>query len=130
MIKKQIFVITVFLSNIAFSATLSAETTEFFRHITITLEQNEETKNSLHEAATLYLIDKGLDADVAKERVETHLSHSKQEAQFLAKFLTEHAKISYNHIVAYVANAALYKQQVNLSRKDELSALLQRSKTL
>ena len=130
MIKKQIFVITVFLSNIAFSATLSTETTEFFRHITITLEQNEETKNSLHEAATLHLIDKGLDPDVAKERVEIHLSHSKQEAQFLAKFLTEHAKISYNDIVAYVANAALYKQQVDLSRKDEQSALLQRSKTL
>ena len=130
MIKRQIFVITIFLSNIAFTTILPADAIESFRDITITQEQNEETKNTLHNAAVTHLIDKGLDADVAKERVEAALIHSELEAELLAQQIAHTQKISYNDIVEYVANAALYKKQINLSRNEEVQALLQRSKSL
>ncbi len=130
MIKTQLFVITIFLSNIAFTTILPADAIESFRDITITQEQNEETKNTLHNAAVTHLIDKGLDADVAKERVEAALTHSELEAELLAKQIVKNEKISYNDIVKYVANAALYQKRVDLSQTQELAALLQRSKSL
>ena len=130
MIKTQLFVITIFLSNIAFTTILPADALENFRDVTISQEQNEETKNSLHNAAVTHLIDKGLDADVAKERVGASLAHSEIEAELMAQQIVKNEKISYSDIVEYVANAALYKKQVNLSTNEEVQALLQRSKNL
>jgi len=130
MIKRQIFVITIFLSNIAFTTILPADAIESFRDITITQEQNEETKNTLHNAAVTHLIDKGLDADVAKERVEAALTHSELEAELLAKQIVKNEKSSYNDIVEYVAKAALYKRKIDLGKTQELTALQQRSKSI
>ncbi len=128
MIKTQLFVITIFLSNIAFTSVLPADALENFRDVAVSQEQNEETKNTLHNAVVTHLINKGLDVDIAKERVEAALSHSELEAQLLAQQIVHTQKISYSDIVEYVANAALYKKQINLSHPQELTALLQRNK--
>lgn len=127
MIKTQLFVITIFLSNIAFTTILPADALENFRDVTISQEQNEETKNTLHNAAVTHLIDKGLDANVAKERVGIALAHSEIEAELMAQKIVKNEKISYSDIVEYVAKAALYKKQVDLGTSQEITALKQRS---
>ncbi len=130
MIKTQLFVITIFLSNIAFTTILPADALENFRDVTVTQEQNEAAKNSLHNAAAVNLINKGLDVDIAHERVMTALAHSELEAQLLAQNIIQNKNISYNDIVEYVAKAALYKRKVDLSQPHELTALQQRSKSI
>jgi len=126
MIKRQILVITVFLSNITFATILPADTIEALRDITTTQEYKEETKNTLHSAAVAHLIKKGLDSDVAEARVKAALTHSELEAEIFAQKIVQEKKISYNDIVEYVAQAALYKKQVNLGLREEITALLQR----
>ena len=127
MIKTHIFVITIFLSNIAFTTVLHADAIESFHDITVTQEQNKATKNTLHHAATIHLLDKGLDADVAQKRVNSVLAHSELEAELLAQKIVQSEKISYNDIVEYVAKAALYKRKVDLDKIQEITALKQRS---
>ena len=130
MIKTQLFVITIFLSNIAFTTILPADALENFRDVTIAQEQNEAAKNSLHNAAAIKLINKGLDTDVAHERVRTALANSELEVQLLVQNIVQNENISYNDIVEYVAKAALYRRKVDLSQSQELTALQQRSKSI
>ena len=128
MTKRQILVITVFLSNIALITSLSADTVEFFRDDYIIQEQSTKITNKLHDAATTFLIDKGLNANVAQERIMKSLLHSKTEAHALAQKIMEQKGISYEEIVRYVASEALYNKRVDLSSKTEIVALLQRSR--
>ncbi len=126
MIKRQIFVITVFLSNIAFTAILPADTIESFRDITIAQEHDKTVKETLHNAATAHLVEKGLDIDVAYKRVANTLVHSELEAHNLTQKIVHDRQIGYDNLVRYVARAALYKKRVDLSDPAEISAMLQR----
>ena len=126
MIKRQLFVITIFLSNIVLTTTVSADTIEAVRNILVTQAQHQEAKKSLHSLAVTYLINKGLEASVARERVAMALNHSEEEARLLAQKIVQRDGMGYDDIVAYVANAALHKKQVDLGSHDEIVALMQR----
>ncbi len=126
MIKRQIFVITIFLSNIAFTTVLPADSLEAVRNITTTQEQNQETKITLHSAVVSYLINNGLDDDIATARVQATLKHSEQEANILTHKIIQDRKVSYNDLIKYIAKAALHKKQVNLASYEEITALIQR----
>ncbi len=130
MIKREFFVITIFLSNIAFATVLPVDHTETLRDTVATQEQNEETKSTLHNAAVTHLVNKGLDTDVAQNRVAASLSHSETEAQLLSQQIVQNEKISYNNIIEYVAKAALHRRKVDLGKSQEITALKQRSHTL
>ena len=128
MIKRQLLVITIILSNIAFTAVLSADVEQKFQNSVIGSERSGEFAESLQDASVAYLVDKGLDADVAQKRVNATFMHSKTQTQALVRAIAKNENVGYEDIVKYVANAALHRRKVDLSANDEIVALLQRKR--
>lgn len=116
----KIFIITFFISNIAFAAAIPIQNSQ--QNI------NENKLNTLLNKASLHLSAKGLDENVAKEKVVKSLSGSIYNNNLMAKNITDKLDgIKEKDIISYICESALYGKNVDLSLYDNIISITQKN---
>ncbi|WP_297439886.1 hypothetical protein [Sulfurimonas sp.] len=116
----KIFIITVFISNIAFGAILPIAT------IQKTSTQKNTSKISDKVSKTLY--SRGIERKIANKKVEKTLLNNERTTDLMAQNILKSIKsIKETDIIAFISHAALKGKNVDLSSYSTLIALLQKS---
>ena len=122
--KKQIVIFTVLISNIVFSMALSADIKEEDRTKEVSTQCSQ---HNVSNEVNKYLSDKGLDPQVAQQRVHKYLKHNVYaNSLMINNILTQLNELSYEDVIAHISNAVLFQKSVDLSSYSDLIALVQR----
>lgn len=114
----KIFIITVFISNIAFGAVIALPKTLN----TITAQ----TSNQIARKSVKRLSERGLDDGVATQKVHASLENDMQTNEIMVQnILTSVTALHENDIISFIANASLHNNKVDLSSYETLIALVQ-----
>ena len=114
----KIFIITVFISNIAFGAVIALPKTLN----TITAQ----TSNQIARKSVKRLSERGLDDGVATQKVHASLENDMQTNEIMVQnILTSVTALNENDIISFIANASLHNNKVDLSSYETLIALVQ-----
>jgi len=126
--KRQLVIFTVLISNIVFTAGLSAEVREKSR---VQKVQTHTREVNVCNAVSRQLIDKGLENEIAKQRVLKYLKHNEYANSLMIKnIVTEFDELSHADIISYLSNSVLFQESVDLSSYNDLVALIQRNNIL
>lgn len=126
--KRQILIFTVLISNIAFSAVLPVDVREVSEIREVNTNKN---RVSIYSAASTHLHEKGLDADIAKQRVLTHLQHDEYTSTLMAENIIKHlSELKHKDVVSYVSNSVLFKKNIDLSSYKNIVSLVHKSNKL
>jgi len=118
----KIFIITVFISNIAFGAVLPK----------IDLQRTVNTKSADKLAAKVstQLFKRGLDKKIAKEKVNSTLSYDDNLNDLMVQnILNNIPSLKEEDIVNFVTQAALHEKSIDLSSYATLITLVQKHAT-
>jgi hypothetical protein len=115
----KIFIISVFISNIAFGSSLPI--TKIENVLTI------QERKSLTTKAIDYLYKKGLDKDIATKRVEEALIGSNELNSILSKNILNTLNIDESALISYISTQALKNRKVDLSSYSTLIELAQKN---
>jgi hypothetical protein len=120
----KIFIITVFISNIAFGAILPIATIQK----TITTKDT----NRILKRVSNNLSSRGIERQIADKKVNDILSDNAFTTDMMAKNIIKNiVNVKENDIIAFLSQAALQGKKVDLSSYSTLIALVQQSsKTL
>ena len=114
----KIFIITVFISNIAFGAVIALPKTLN----TITAQ----TSNQIARKSVKRLSERGLDDGVATQKVHASLENDMQTNEIMVQnILTSVTALHENDIISFIANASLHNNKVDLSSYETLISLVQ-----
>lgn len=120
--KREILIVTVLMTNIAFASTLPVEVREVRE-----IDANKNKINTLADAAGTHLHKRGLDKDIANQKVLKSLRGNEYANSLMAQKIIENFnEIKYENIIAYVSNCALFEKSVDLSSYDDIIALVQK----
>lgn len=121
--KREILIITVLITNIAFGATLPIK-----NRVVREIDTNKNRIKTLAGETRKYLYNKGLDANVADKKVIKALGGDEYANSLMAQNIVENfTEIKHEDIIAYIANCALHERGVDLSSHEEIIALLQKT---
>ena len=116
----KFFIITVFISNIAFGAVLPK--IELYKVI------NTQNANKLTTKISTQLFNKGLDKHIAEAKVEASLLHNEELNDLMVHNILKTIKVvNEKNIVAFLTQSALRGKKVDLSAYSTLVALVQKS---
>ena len=122
--KKEILIITILITNIAFGAALPTK-----NRAVREIDTNKNRIKALSTEISRYLCNKGLEASAADKKVSIALQGDEHVISLMAQNIVEgFSEIRHEDIVAYIGSCALHERAVDLSSHDEIIALLQRSK--
>jgi len=114
----KIFIITVFISNIAFGAVVALPNT--LQTVTA------KAANRVAQKSAKELYERGLDANVATQKVQASLEYDMQTNEIMVQnILASVTTLSEQDIVSFIADAALRNNRVDLSSYETLIALVQ-----
>lgn len=114
----KIFIITVFISNIAFGAVIALPNT--LKTVTA------KTTNRVAQKSAEELHNRGLDSNVATKKVQASLQNDMQTNEIMIQnILTSLSALNEKDIVSFIANASLHNNKVDLSSYETLIALVQ-----
>lgn len=119
----KIFIITVFISNIAFGAVLPK----------IDFQRTENTKptNRLSAKVSTQLFNRGLEKRIAKAKVKNSLAHDEYLNDLMAQNIIKTIKsVNENDVVNFLTQAALANKTIDLSSYSTIIALVQKSSHL
>jgi len=126
--KKQLVIFTVLISNIVFTAVLSADVKEENR---VQEVQTHTREVNVCNAVSRQLIDKGLDKEIAQQRVLKYLKHNEYaNSLMMQNIVTEFDELSHADVISYLSNSVLFQKSVDLSSYSDLVALMQRNNIL
>jgi len=126
--KKQLVIFTVLISNIVFTAVLSADVREDNK---VQEVQTQIAEVNVCNAVSRQLIDKGLDKEIAKQKVLKYLKHNEYANSLMIKnIVTQFDELSYANVISYISNSLLFQKSVDLSSYSNLIALIQRTNML
>lgn len=121
--RREILIFAILLSNVAFGSTLPVEIREVRE-----IDTNRCKVNSLASAVSEHLFDRGLDKDVAHQKVSKALAGSDSINALMAQnIINSFDSIQYKDVVSYIGESALFGKKVNLSSYKDIVALLQKS---
>ncbi len=124
--KREIIVFTVLITNITFASVLPSEVRE-----TVDMRTSEKKPHSLSSKVATNLYERGLDEDVAKQKVLKFLKNNEYMNDLMVQnILKKFDKIQMQEIVSYVGNSVLFEKNVDLSNYENLVALVQKTKNL
>jgi len=127
--KIKMLLVTVFISNIAFASSLPIDTREIKNSKEITINNNN-TKTLANRVST-HLYNKGLDQDVANERVSKALIGDGATIDLMVMNLLHHfPQLQHKDVVAYISKCALFNKSVDLSAYNDILSLVQQSSSL
>ena len=116
---KRILISTVFISNIIFASVLPTQINQ--------INLNKYRFNTLSNAVSLHLYNRGLDKGVAIKKVSNSLIGQDFENEFMIQnILSNLDEIKYENIVDYLADSALQSREVDLSSYESLIAMVQK----
>jgi len=116
----KIFIITVFIGNIAFGGVLPK--------IDVQRVQNTQSTNKLTTKISTQLFNRGLDKHIAKAKVKNSLLHNAELNDVMAQNIIKTIKtVKEQNIVEFLAQSALSGKKVDLSSYSTLVALVQKS---
>lgn len=123
---KKIIIFTVLITNITFAYALPVEVREVS-----TASQSRKNSETLASMSVEALYERGLEKDVAKNKVLQSLKHSEHLSHIMAQNIMKHFdEIEHRDIVAYISDAALFGKSVDLSSYEHLISFVQKSKKL
>lgn len=126
--KRQILMFTVLISNIAFSAVLPVDIREVSEIREVNTNKNRVSINS---AASTHLHDKGLDKNIAKQRVLTHLKHDEYTNTLMAENIIKNLSgLKHKDVVSYISDSALFQKNIDLSSYKNIVGLVHKSNKL
>ncbi len=121
--KKELLLFTVILSNITFASMPLVEVPELKA-----LSQAKNQLNTLENSAKQYLLNKGMDRDIAQIKVQNTLAGNEHSNMLISQKLVENFEtITHQTIASYFGSKALLDKRVNLNEYDELIGFVQRS---
>ena len=124
----KIFLVTVFISNIAFATSLPIDIREIRNSKEIIINNNTKT---LANRVSAHLYNKGLELDVANEKVSKVLVGDEATIDLMVINLLRHfPQLSHEDVVAYISKCALFNKSVDLSAYDDILSLVQQSSSL
>lgn len=116
--KNKILISTVFISNIIFASVVPSQINQ------INFNKNFNTFSS---AVSLYLYKKGLDKNVAQEKVSQFLVGGDFENDLMVQnILNNFERVNYEGIIEYIAQATLHSKKVDLSSYESIIGVLQK----
>ncbi|ADN08704.1 hypothetical protein [Sulfurimonas autotrophica] len=116
----KIFIITVFISNIAFGSVLPK--------IDLQRVVNTKSTNKLTTKISTQLFNRGLEKHIAKAKVKNSLMHDDELNAIMAHNIVKTLKtVNEKDIVDFLAQSALRGKKVDLSSYSTLIALVQKS---
>ena len=114
----KILIITVFISNIAFGAVIALPNT--LKTVTA------KTVSRLTQKSVKQLYERGLDTDVATQKVQATLENDMQTNEIMVQnILTSVSELHEHDIINFIADAALHNNKIDLSSYETLIALVQ-----
>jgi hypothetical protein len=120
--KREMFIITVLIGNIAFAAPLPLKN----RAPREVKTSKEETKK-VFRVVSKHLIDKGLEAGAAFKKVSSALQGDERMNALMIKNIVEGFEhVKYEDVIAHIGESALFEKRVDLSDYEHIIALLQR----
>jgi len=126
--KIKMLLVTVFISNIAFASSLPIDTREIKNSKEITINNNTKT---LATTVSTHLYNKGLDQDVANERVSKVLVGDRVTIDLMVmNLLCRFPQLQHEEVVAYISKCALFNKSVDLSAYNDILTLVQQSSSL
>jgi hypothetical protein len=124
--KIKILIVTVFITNIAFASSLPIDTREI--RDTKKVKINQNITETLTNTVSEHLYNKGLDKNVASERVSKSLVGDEVTIDLMAMNLLNHfPQLKQKDIIAHISQCALFNKSVDLSAHDHILSLLQQS---
>lgn len=126
--KRQILIFTVLISNIAFSAVVPVD----IREVNEIREINtNKSRVSINSAVSTHLHEKGLDKNIAKQRVQAHLEHDEYTNTLMAENIINHfSELKHKDVVAYISDSALFQKKIDLSSYKNILGLVHKSNKL
>jgi len=116
---KKILISTVFISNIIFASVSPAQISQ--------VQSNKNRLGTFSSLVSLHLYKRGLDKDVAIQKVSDFLVGKDFENDLMIQnILSNFDKIEHDNVVEYIANSALYSKEVDLSSYDTLIGMVQK----
>lgn len=124
--KKEILIVTVLITNMAFASSLPIDVRDIREPREI--EINKNTTNTLTHAATAHLYNRGLDKEIANKKVLKSLVGDKNTNDLMARNVLNHLNgLKKEDIVTYVSDCALYSRNFDLSSYDDIIGLVQKT---
>lgn len=122
---RRILIFTVLISNIAFSAVLPVDMRDVSEIREIGTNKN---RVSICSAVSRHLHKKGLDEDVADERVKKHLRYNEYENSLMAEnILNNFNELNHKDIISFVSESVLFQKNVDLSSYKQIVGLVHKS---
>lgn len=116
--KNKILISTVFISNIIFASPLPYNTNQ------ASLYKNVKRFSG---AVSMHLYQKGLDRDVAHEKVSQFVIGGDFENDLMAQnILNNFDTLKYDNLISYIAETTLYSKKVDLSSYETLIGVFQK----
>jgi len=116
--KNKILISTVFISNIIFASPVPYNTNQ--------ISFNKNIKR-FSGAISKHLYEKGLNKDVAQEKVSKFVIGGDFENDLMAQnILNNFDTVKYDNLVSYIAEATLYSKKVDLSSYETLIGVFQK----
>lgn len=120
--KREILIFTVLITNIAFASTLPREVREVRE-----IDANKNNICTLVNASSMDLHKRGLDENIAKQKVLKALGGDKHINSIMAQNIVNNLnKITNTDIVEHISTKALYGMAVDLSSYDEIIGIVQK----
>lgn len=121
--KKNILIVTVLISNIAFGSVLPGQIRDGKEFST------QKTRvNSIHKAASINLSKRGLDESIAMDKVSEILKADEFTNVLMAQnIVMNFNELKHEDIISYISDSALYGKSVDLSSYSNIVALIQKS---
>lgn len=124
--KIKILIVTAFVTNIAFASSLPINIRE--TRDTKEVKVNKNSTKTLANEVSTHLYNKGLDKDVADERVSKSLASNTVANDLMAMNLLNHfPQLKREDVIAYISQCALFQKNVDLSAHDNILSLIQQS---
>jgi len=116
----KIFIITVFISNIAFGNMVLVKSVE------TNISTNQ--KNDFSQKVTAHLNAQGMEIEAIRKKVNYSFDNNEHLSYMMAQnIMQEIPQIKEKNIVEYFANSALHGKKIDLCSYDNLVGLLQRT---
>lgn len=122
--KREVLLFTVLITNIAFGSVLPIEVREIS-------EINKNKFNTLTSAVSKHLYERGLDENIAQEKVLKSLIGDEYTNNLMSHNIIENLhEIQREDIISFVSDSALYGHSVDLSSYENIISLVQKSNKL
>jgi len=116
----KILIITIFVSNIAFSAVVNMKFPNYY------IESKKVNQLSNQIVRNLY--NRGLDLNIAKQKLSQSFKGNSYKNELIIKnILKEFPNITQKEVVAYISNSVLRGKNIDLSSYDTIIGIIQSS---